>query len=63
MNLASEIDKMLSKPEVKRVMEMEPRVIMADKFPMEIMEFLELELIKGINKKRLMRLICLLSVT
>lgn len=63
MNLSSAIDKLLTRPSIKRIQSMEPNIIFSDRAPQNVMEFLELEMTKCTEKTRLLRLLCLLSLT
>ncbi len=47
----------------KQMVALEPKIILADSFPKEVVAALELEIAKCEEKTRLLRLLCLLSLT
>lgn len=53
----------MGKQSFKHMLNMEPKIVMADGLPKDVMECLELEIAKCEEKTRLLRLLCLLSLT
>eukprot|EP01022_Parablepharisma_sp_SALTPOND_P014660 TRINITY_DN2012_c0_g1_i1.p2 TRINITY_DN2012_c0_g1~~TRINITY_DN2012_c0_g1_i1.p2 ORF type:complete len:503 (-),score=63.72 TRINITY_DN2012_c0_g1_i1:2036-3544(-) len=62
-NMLAHLDTLVIKHNFKQMVSMEPKVILADTLPKEVIDFLELEIAKCEEKERLLRLLCLLSLT
>jgi hypothetical protein len=63
MNLSVYLDKQISKHTFKQLLGMEPKIINAADAAKDVLDFLELEIAKCEEKTRLMRLLCLYSLT
>ena len=63
MNLSAYLDKQIIKHTFKQLLEIEPRIINASDAAKDVLEFLELEIAKCEEKTRLLRLLCLYSLT
>jgi len=62
LNLLEQLGKLVIKHSFKQMVSMEPKIILADSVPKDVLEFLDIEIAKCEDKPRLLRLLCLISI-